>query len=241
MTARIGARNILKKVEKKLALAISAPQHRKVGGIMIMKRSNFSESVCASIFALAVFTGSPAYASPATEINRAVNVASGTDVKHAASATFLQGFNTVVIKVKQADAPLYVSAAVKMRPDLASQITVAALNARPMDRHSCEEITAIIKAAIAAAPDSRYAITRAMLAALPGSRQCILAAVGIADKDLRVAYTRRSDGKEVISGKEGKEVIPPPAPPGSLTPRFGMLATSFRFILAQGGAQLPAV
>src|SRR5438552_14825285 len=210
---------------------------------MIMNKSSFSQWVGGLIFALALalFSGQSVFASPATEINRAVNVAGGVDVKHAASATFLQGFNTVVIKVKQADAPLYVSAGVKMRPDLAPQITVAALNARPMDRHSCEEITAIIKAAIAAAPDSRYAITRAMLAALPGSRQCILAAVGIADKDLRVAYTRRSDGKEVISGKEGKEVIPPPAPPGSLTPRFGMLATSFRFILAQGGAQLPAV
>jgi len=182
---------------------------------MIMNKSSFSQWVGGLIFALALalFAGQSVFASPATEINRAVNVAGGVDVKHAASATFLQGFNTVVIKVKQADAPLYVSAAVKMRPDLASQITVAALNARPMDRHSCEEITAIIKAAIAAAPDSRYAITRAMLAALPGSRQCILAAVGITDKDLRVAYTRRSDGKEVISGKEGKEVIPPPAPP----------------------------
>ena len=181
---------------------------------MIMNRSNFSESVCASIFALALalFAGQSASASPATEINRAVNVASGTDVKHAMPSAFIQGFNAVIIKVKQAEAPLYVSAAIKMRSDLAAQITVAALNARRIDRHSCEEISAIIKAAIAAAPDSRYAIVRAALAAQPTSRQCILAAAGIADKDLKVAYTRRSDGKEVISGKEGKEVIPPPAP-----------------------------
>ena len=134
---------------------------------MIMNRSNFSESVCASIFALALalFAGQSAFASPATEINRAVNVAGGADVKHAVPSTFLQGFNAV-----------------------------------------------IIKAAIAAAPDSRYAIARAALAAQPTSRQCILAAAGINDKDLRVAYTRRYDGKEVISPKEGKEVIPPPAP-----------------------------
>jgi len=181
---------------------------------MIMNRSNFSESVCASIFALALalFAGQSAFASPATEINRAVNVAGGADVKHAVPSTFLQGFNAVIIKVKQADAPLYVSAAVKMRPDLAPQITVATLNARARDRHNCEDISAIIKAAIAAAPDSRYAIARAALAAQPTSRQCILAAAGINDKDLRVAYTRRYDGKEVISPKEGKEVIPPPAP-----------------------------
>jgi hypothetical protein len=181
---------------------------------MIMKRSKFLQLVGASIFALALalFAGQSAFASPATEINRAVNVAGGADVKHAVPSTFMQGFNAVIIKVKQADAPLYVSAAVKMRPDLAPQITVATLNARARDRHSCEDISAIIKAAIAAAPNSRYAIVRAALAAQPTSRQCVLEAAGISDKDLRVAYTRRSDGKEVISGKEGKEVIPPPAP-----------------------------
>jgi hypothetical protein len=100
-----------------------------------------------------------------------------------------------------------------MRPDLAPQITVAALNTRVRDRHTCDDISAIIKAAIVAAPDSRYAIAKALLAAQPGSRECILDAAGISAKDLKVAYTRRSDGKEVISGKEGKEVIPPPAAP----------------------------
>jgi len=181
---------------------------------MIMNRSNFSQWVGGLIFALALalFSGQSVFASPATEINHAVNVAGGADAKHAVPSTFMQGFNAVIIKVKQADASQYVSAAVKMRPDLAAQITVTALNAHARDRQSCDDISAIIKAAIAAAPDSRYAIVRAALAAQPTSRQCILAAAGIADKDLKVAYTRRSDGKEVISGKEGKEVIPPPAP-----------------------------
>jgi hypothetical protein len=183
------------------------------------KSSNFRQSMSASIFAvvLALFTGSSAFASPAAEISRAVNVAGGADVKHAAPAAFLQGFNVVVIRVKrvkQAETPLYVTAAVKMRPDLAPQITVAALNAPPLDRRTCDEINAIIKAAIAAAPDSRYAIARAALAAQPSSRACILAATGITDKDLKLAYTRRSDGKEVLSGKEavGKEAVGPAAP-----------------------------
>ena len=181
---------------------------------MIMNRSNFSQWVGASTFALALvlFAGQSAFASPAAEINRAVNVAGGSDVKHALPSTFMQGFSAVIIKLKQAETPLYVSTAVKLRPDLAAQVTVAALNAHARDRQSCDDISAIIKAAIAAAPDSRYAIVRAALAAQPTSRQCILAAAGIADKDLKVAYTRRSDGKEVISGKEGKEVIPPPVP-----------------------------
>jgi hypothetical protein len=178
------------------------------------KSSNFRQSMSASIFAvaLALFTGSSAFASPAAEISRAVNVAGGADVKHAAPAAFLQGFNVVVVRVKQAETPLYVSAAVKMRPDLAAQIAVAALNARPLDRRTCEGIEAIIKAAIAAAPDARYAIARAALAAQRASRACILAAAGITDKDLKLAYTRRSDGKEVLSSKEGKEAIGEPAP-----------------------------
>ena len=180
---------------------------------MAMNKWNFSQSVGAFIFALALilFT-SLTWASPATEISRAVNVAGGPDVKNALPSTFMQGFNAVIIKVKQADAPVYVSTAVKLRPDLAAQITVAALNASARDRHSCEDMSAIIKAAIAAAPNSRYAIVRAALAAQPTSRQCILAAAGINDKDLTVAYTKRYDGKEVLSSKEGKEVIPPPAP-----------------------------
>jgi hypothetical protein len=178
---------------------------------MIMNKSSSSQWVGASIFALALalFAVQSAFPSPTTEITRAVNVAGGADLKHAAPSIFMQGFNAVIIKVKQAETPLYVSAAVRMRPDLAPPITVATLNARARDRHRCKDISAIIKAVIAAAPDSRYAITRAVLAAQPTSRQCILQAAGISDKDLRVAYTRRSDGKEVL---RGSEAIPPPTP-----------------------------
>jgi hypothetical protein len=176
----------------------------------IMNKSSFSQWVGASIFAfaLALFAAQSAFASPTTEITRAVNVAGGADVKHAVPSIFMQGFNAVIIKVKQTERPLYVSAAVKMRPDLAPWITVATLNTR--DRHSCEDVSAISKAAIAAAPDSRYAITRAVLAAQPTSRrQCILQAAGISDKDIRMAYARRSDAKEVL---RGGEAVPPPAP-----------------------------
>ena len=179
-----------------------------------MNKTTLSRSVGMSIFVigLAVFWGGAALASPTTEINRAINIAGGIDAQHALPSAFMQGFNAVLIKVKQAEVPVYVSAAVKLRSDLAAQITLAALNSRVRDLHSCQEMSAIIRAAIAAAPESRYAITRALLAAHPGSRGCILEAAQISDKDLRIAYTRRSDGKEVISGKEGKEVIPPEAP-----------------------------
>jgi hypothetical protein len=165
----------------------------------------------ASLFSivLALFTGSSAFAaSPADEISRAVKVAGGADIKKAAPAEFVQGFRAVVIKAKQAEAPLYVSTAVGMRPDLAPQIAGAALKARPLDRRTCDGVDAIIKAAITAAPTARHAIAQAALAAQPAARDCILAAAGTSAAELQFAYTRRSsDGKQVIDGKDDKEVI----------------------------------
>jgi hypothetical protein len=66
----------------------------------------------------------------------------------------------------------------------------------------------IIRAGIAAAPSQADAIVRAAIDAQPYARECILAAAGMSN---RFAYTRRSDGKQVISGKEevGKEVLNP--------------------------------
>jgi hypothetical protein len=207
-----------------------------------MNKSNFSQSVGALIFALALtlFTASLTSASPATEINRAVNVAGGADVKNALPSTFMQGFSAVIIKVKQAEAPVYVSTGIKLRPDLAAQITVAAMNARVRDRDNCDDISAILKAAIAAAPNSRYAIVRAALAAQPTSRQCVLAAAGLNDKDLRVAYTRRTDGKEVLSSKEGKEVIPPPAAPGFPYPAIWDVGNIISINPGPGGVASPS-
>src|SRR5262249_14335625 len=91
--------------------------NRNFGGVMIMNKSSSLQRVSGSIFALALalFAAQSAFASPTTEITRAVNVAGGADLKHAAPSIFMQGFNAVIIKVKQAKTPLYVSAAVKMR------------------------------------------------------------------------------------------------------------------------------
>ncbi len=157
--------------------------------------------------AFALLTASSAFAvSPTYEISRAVTVAGALDIKQAASATFLQGFSAVIIRVKQAEMPVYVSAAIKMRPDFAPQITAAALTVRPLDRRNCEAIGAIIRAAITAAPTARYDIARAALAAQPASRECVLAAAGTSEADLTLAYARRSDGKDVGDSKDYKQV-----------------------------------
>jgi hypothetical protein len=96
-----------------------------------------------------------------------------------------------------------------MRHDLAPQITVAALRAyRPSGKKggeqvvSCDWVDPIIRTAVAAAPSAKDAIVRAAIDAQPYARECILAAARMSDKDLRLAYTKRSDGKQVIDGKE---------------------------------------
>jgi hypothetical protein len=83
---------------------------------------------------------------------------------------------------------------------------------------SCDWVDPIIRTAIAAAPSQAVAIVLAAIAAEPYARECILAAARMSDKDLRLAYTKRSDGKQVISGKEevGKEVLEQaPCPPSA--------------------------
>jgi len=140
-------------------------------------------------------------------------------VSQASTDGFLHAFSSVLVRSRGSDLPAYVSAAVTMRPDLAPQITVAALRAyRPSGKEggkqvSCDWVDPIIRTAIAAAPSQADAIVLAAIDAKPYARECILAAAG---KDLRFAYTRRSDGKEVI-GKEqvGKEEIAPPCPPSA--------------------------
>ena len=142
-------------------------------------------------------------------------------MSQALADTFLHAFSSVLVRSRGRDVPAYVSAAIEMRPYLAPQITVAALRAyRPSGKKggeqvvSCDWVDPIIRAGIAAAPSQADAIVRAAIDAQPYARECILAAAGMSK---RFAYTKRSDGKEVISGKEevGKEVLQEPSPPSA--------------------------
>jgi hypothetical protein len=72
-------------------------------------------------------TGSPV-ASPSEEITRAVSAGGAASVKQADAAAFLNAFSSVLVSVDQKQAPSYVSAAAKLRPDLADRITAAAAN-----------------------------------------------------------------------------------------------------------------
>jgi len=155
-------------------------------------------------------------AAPSDDIQRAVAKAGAPSVSAASADTFLHAFSSVVVRAR-GNAAADVAAAIAMRPDLASQITVAALRAYRTGRNkvigqegSCDWVDPIIRTAIAAAPPQAVAIVLAAIAAEPYARECILAAARMSDKDLRLAYTRRSDGKQVIDGKE--EISPKEAP-----------------------------
>jgi hypothetical protein len=124
-------------------------------------------------------------AQPSDEIQRAVAAAGAPNVRQAPPDTFLHAFSSVLVRSRGRDVPAYVSAAISMRPDLAPQITVAALRAyrsggkEIIDKQvGCDWVDPIIRAAILAAPSARDAIVQAAIAADPYARECILAAAG---------------------------------------------------------------
>ena len=163
-------------------------------------------------------------AAPSDDIQRAVARAGAPSVSAAPADVFLHAFSSVVVRAR-GNAAAYVAAAIAMRHDLAPQITAAALRACRSGGNkgigkeaSCDWVDPIIRTAIAAAPSQRVVIVLAAIAAEPYARECILAAARMSDKDLRLAYTRRSDGKEVIDGKEvltPKEAPCPECPPSA--------------------------
>jgi hypothetical protein len=114
------------------------------------------------------------------EIERAIKVAGASDSQHANQRQFLRGFTAVLIGVKRRDVPAYVTAAVTMRPDLAKAIARAALLAQGRNAEensdSCDFISAVIRAAIAACPEAAAEIVRAAIAFDPQSRSCVVAA-----------------------------------------------------------------
>jgi len=128
---------------------------------------------------------------PADEIGRALLANGISDASQATARQFIRAFSAVVVRIGAKEVPSYVSSAIKLRPELAPQITAAALEARVGQQCnqiggqiSCAEVSAIIRAAIAAAPRARDAIVCAALGVAPALRGCILAAAGVKESDL---------------------------------------------------------
>jgi hypothetical protein len=124
------------------------------------------------------------FATPSDEISRAVSTSGGPSVEKASTHQFVNAFSAVLTRTKSKDVPGYVSSAVKLRRDLAPQITVAAINvARPTEtkvdaKSPCDWVEPILRAATDAAPDGKDAIARAVIAADPDLRDCIVEAPG---------------------------------------------------------------
>jgi len=192
------------------------------GSRKIMNSKPKITAIVISAIVAACIVASSVQAQPSDEIRRAVAAAGAPSVSQAQPDTFLHAFSSVVVR-ERGNTAAYVAAAIAMRHELAPQITAAALRAYRTSKEdgnqvSCDWVDPIIRTAIAAAPSQTAAIVLAAIDAKPYARECILAAAGMSDKDLRFAYTKRSDGKEVISGKEevGKEVLQPePCPPSA--------------------------
>lgn len=144
-------------------------RHRTVAGMAIFLSLGFAAAMLAT---------------PSDEISRAVSTSGGASVQKATTHQFVNAFSAVLTRVKSKDVPGYVGSAVKLRRDLAPQITVAAINvARPSEtkvdaKSPCEWVDPIFRAAIVAAPDSKEAIEHAVIAAHPDVRDCIVEAPG---------------------------------------------------------------
>lgn len=121
---------------------------------------------------------------PADEISRAVLIGGSPGMEAASPAQCLRGYSSVLTRLHAGKFPDYLTAAIKLRPDLAGPLTAATLRAHRLDlRASCEWVHPIIRAALAAAPKAKDAIIRAALEAEPLARECILAVAGWSDED----------------------------------------------------------
>jgi FecR protein len=127
------------------------------------------------------------------DLRRAVNVAGAGSAATATPDQFMRALNSLFVRLSAREVCDYVGVAVRLRPDLADRIVVAALSVSRISRSdfkdfkqpvgkqiSCEEIDCIIREAIAAHPSAAKEIVNAAVAAAPLLRDCIVAAANLA-------------------------------------------------------------
>lgn len=130
-------------------------------------------------------------ATPADEIARAVRTGGAAQVGDASPERFLVGYTAVISRANLRELPDYVTAAIRLRPDLSTQITASSIRAAGRNarnrRAVCAVVDRVVRAAILANPDAAVAIARAAVQAAPALRQCIVAAAIAAAPQQRVA------------------------------------------------------
>ena len=122
------------------------------------------------------------------ELARAVSAAGAGSIGTASPEQFMAAFNSVVVRYPRDQVCDLVATAVRLRPDLADRIAVAAITGyRPIRGYSkdykqvvgkekempCDWVLCIVDAAIAASPRMANQIINAILQAAPMLRECI--------------------------------------------------------------------
>jgi len=122
-----------------------------------------------------------AFATPAEEITRAVEVNGVSDVSQATPRHFVKAFIAVTLRVEPRELPNYVIAAINLRPDLAPNVVAVAVKivskkSETKPALQCVLIERIIRAAIASNPDAAVSIAKASASASPTLRRCVISA-----------------------------------------------------------------
>lgn len=163
---------------------------------------HFSTRILISLVASGLIS-TVCFATPTQEINAAVASDNSVTVQVIGPTTFLRGFGTVAMRIQPRDLPAYAGAAVTLRPDLSVNIVNAAISVAARKCMSnramlCALCDRIVKAAIAANPDSAVEIMRAAAAASPSLRDCILAAAIEAAPDLKLSFIQAVTADEIL-------------------------------------------
>ena len=120
------------------------------------------------------------------ELASAVSAAGAGSIGSASADQFMQAFNSVVVRYRRSEVCDLVATAVRLRPDLADRIVVAAVTGwQPIRGYSkdykggkekeipCDWVQCIVDAAIAAVPRMADEIINAVIAAAPTLHDCI--------------------------------------------------------------------
>lgn len=161
---------------------------------------------CTLLLAAFVVLGSASllFATPADEVTRAVRAGGAAQVVDASPERFFVAYTAVISRVSLRQLPDYVTAAVRLRPDLSTQITVASIRAAgrsaPNPRMLATVVDRIVRAAILANPDAAVAIARAAVGAFPGLRETIVAAAIAAAPQDRLAIFQATAASASLAG-----------------------------------------
>jgi hypothetical protein len=141
-----------------------------------------------------------AFATPREEVIRAVAVNTSSDVSEATQGQFLKAFTAVALRVQSEELSAYLTAAIKLRPDLAPKAVAVAVK---IAAKHCERkpqmlptiIGEIVRAAIAAKPESVVAIAEAGASALPHLRHYVVNAAIAAAPHAKEAIVTATNGR----------------------------------------------